>query len=988
MKKLYLTILIFLLGSYMLTGQDLLTGTVTDAENGDPIPGVSIKVVNTPNGATTDLDGNYSIRVGSDAQLQFSFIGYKTQRISVNGRSQINIQLEVDVETLSEVVVVGYGQLKKSDLTGSVSSIEGEELNSVPTTNPVDALQGKVAGVQISNTSGAPGSSPNVRIRGVGTSGDPSPIYVVDGVILNDITFLNSSDIQSVEVLKDASALAIYGNRGANGVIIVTTKLGKKGQESTINVNSSYSLQVQQNRINLLDAKEFAQVVNAINPGTYNNLDALPNTDWQDLIFRVAPTNNHQLSVTGASETNQYFFSVGYFDQKGTIPESRYKRLTVRLNERYSPRKYISIGTNFTIAPYQSDNTINNAPFNAYRAWPIVKPRDENGNFNVVPGTGNILADFEYNTDNVTKGIRTVGQLYGEVSFLNGFKFKSSLGIEALAEENESFTPVFNVGDSPQQNAENRFSKNQFRRFSWIIENTLSYNKEFENSRIDAVLGYTTQEVGNEQLNLVGRSLSRTGDDFRYINQDNVDPTTVTNGVRDANDFFSQISYLGRLNYSYDGRYIATLTFRRDGSSKFLGDNKYGNFPAIGLGWNVINENFLSLPEYVTNLKLRGSWGRVGNDKISYLSAYNVVGNNLNAVFGEDETVYFGQSDNSFGNANLQWEIVEQYDIGLEVGFFKERLTGEFDYYNRDTDGILIALPVPSYLGNGTGNVFFNAGSVRNRGFEFNVNWEDDISDFYYNIGFNGATLNNEMLLVSGVEGSDELFGQINNNTVSRTVKGLPIGAFYGYQVLGVFQTVEQIGQTPSLSGSQPGDLIFADIDGDDAITGDDRTFIGSPIPDLTYGISMGVSYKNLSLDLLFQGQYGNEILNYKETVRPDLYNYEQHVLDYWRGEGTSNSEPRPTEGGNNYRISSRYIQDGSFFRLRTISLSYNIPEDILSKASIKSAKVFMRGNNVFTLTKFTGYSPEISGSPLVNGVDQGTYPVSSIYSLGLNLTF
>jgi len=987
MRKYSLLLVLVCMITSSLYGQQTVKGTVKAASDQSPLPGVSIQVIGTSKGTVTNVEGFYEIKLEKDAKLQFSFIGFETKIVSVNNQSTINVTLKDNIESLAEVVVVGYGQLKKSDLTGAVSSVKGEELSTVPTVNPVDALQGKVAGVQITNSSGAPGSSPTVRIRGTGTPGNTSPIYVVDGVILNDISFLNARDIESVEVLKDASALAIYGNRGANGVIIVTTKLGSEGQPTKISVNSEYGIQVQQQRIDLLTGRQFAEVVNAIDPGTYNNLDILPNTNWQDLVFEQAPIQNHQVSISGASEKNQYFFSVGYFDQSGTIPESRYQRLTLKINEKYNPKSYLSIGTNLTVAPFQRDNTIGNAPFNAYRAWPIIEPFNENGDFNLVPNVGNILADFRYNTDNQTRGITTVGQVYAEAKFLNGFSLKSSIGTELLLEENESFTPVFEVAGSAQANPVSNYTKNTFRRSSLIWENTLSYDKQIDVHQINAVVGYTAQEVTNEGLSITARDLIREDADFRYLDPSNVDVTTISNGIRNLGDYYNQISYLARFNYSFDSRYIATFTFRRDGSSKFLQDNKYGNFPAVGIGWNVINEEFIALPEFITNLKVRGSWGKIGNDKISYIDSYSRVGNNLNAVFGSPETVYFGQSYTGFGNANLIWELVEQYDIGLELGLLEGRVSAEFDYYNRDTKNILIGLPVPLYLGNGTGNVTFNAGEARNRGFEFNVNWQDNIGDFEYNIGINGATLNNEMLKVSGVEGSDELLGDIGG-TVTRTVAGSEIGSFYGYKVEGVFQNVDQIANTPSFNGAQPGDLIFADLNDDGQLNGEDRTNIGSPIPDLTYGVNFGASYKGIGISGLIQGQKGNEILNYKETVRPDRYNFEAHVYNYWDGEGSTNTEPRPTDGGNNYRISDFYIQDGSFIRLRTVTVSYDLSEELIEKAGFNTARIYLRGNNIFTSTEYTGYSPEIGGGPLLSGIDRGEYPVNSSYSIGINLTF
>lgn len=974
--------------------QTQVSGRVVSSTDGLPLPGVNVLIQNSTRGAATDIDGNYSLEIQpGDEILIFSFVGYFAQEVNIAGRSLINITMEPDFGELEEIVVVGYGTVRKSDLTGSVSSIQGEELVTVPAVNPMDALQGKVAGVQIANSSGAPGLEPPViRIRGVGTSGDPSPIFVVDGVILNDISYLNSSDIESVEVLKDASALAIYGNRGANGVILITTKLGKPGQGTTVNVFSEYSLQVQQDRIDLLSGREFAEVTNVISPRTFNNLDAVPNTDWQDLIFETAPIQNHQVSVSGGSENNQYYFSLGYFNQQGTIPESAFERLTVKLNERFTPKPYLAIGTNLTVSPFRRDNTNTRAPVIAYRASPAVEPFDEDGNFNEVIGVGNILANFEFDTDNVTRGITTVGQLFAEGYFLDGFTFKTSLGTELLFEENEVFVPVFFVS-AAQQNEVNRFEKNSFRRTSWMWENTLSYDKEIGVHRVNAVAGFTLQEVQNERLNLTARNLFREGEDFRYLGPGTLDPSTTDNSIRDVRDFFNQISYLGRVNYSYDNRYIATFTFRRDGSSKFLGGNRYGNFPAVAFGWNVINERFIAMPEIISNLKLRASWGIVGNDKIDYLAGFNTVGNDFNAVLGLNEQQFFGQSDSRFGNPDLEWEEVAQIDIGLEVGLFDDQLIAEFDYYRRDTDGILIGLPLPDYLGNGANVVFFNAGEVRNSGLEFNIQWRDQVGEVRYNAGVLGAFNDNETLFVSGVEGSDELLSPVvGNNVVTLTRAGLPIGAFFGYVVDGVFQNEDEIANNPSISGAEPGDLIFRDVNGDGQITGDDRTFIGSSIPDFTYGIDLGASYKNFSLDLLFQGQMGNDIYNIKETIRPAPFNYEQRVINYWRGEGTSTTEPRPTIGGNNFLPSTRFVQDGSFIRLRTITLAYDLPAVLLNKANFSAGRVYLRGTNVFTITDFTGYNPEVAdGNPLLNGIDglqRGTIPVASVYSLGLNLTF
>jgi TonB-linked SusC/RagA family outer membrane protein len=976
----------FILLFFQVSSQTI-SGKIVSSDDNEELIGVTIQIKGTTTGTTSDIEGKYKINASPSNTLIFSYVGFDTQEIAVGSQQVIDVSLVSSLNELEEVVILGYGSVRKSDLTGSVATIDKEKLKSIPASNPMDALQGQVSGVQITNGSGAPGSSPTVRIRGVGTPGNPSPLYVVDGVLLNDISFINSADIESITVLKDASALAIYGNRGANGVVIVKTKQGKIGQGSQIAISSSYGVQIQQNRIDLLNGREFAEVINVITPGSFNNLDAVPDTDWQELIFQTAPIQTHTVSISGASEQNQYYFSMGYFGQEGTIPNSDYNRLTVKLNERFSPKEYLSLGTNLSVTPFWQNNTRNDAPFNVYRAAPTIAPFDENGNFNEVSGVGNVLADLRYTTDNKTRGTRIVGQVFIDAYFLDGFTARTSVGVESLREENEVFTPVFYVSPA-QQNEETRFGKNQFTRTSLLWENTINYDKEIADHNINAVIGFTAQDVSNEQLNLLGRNLFRDGEDFRYIDPSNIDATSVSNGVRDANDYFKQASFLGRVNYSFNDRYLATFTFRRDGSSKFLADNRYGNFPAIAFGWNAINETFFTLPKTFTNLKVRGSWGIAGNDKINYLAAYSTVDNNQNAVFGTDEQQYFGQSDGALGNPNLKWEEIEQYNIGMEVGLIEQKLTLEMDYYNRTTRGTLIGLRLPDYLGNGTNLVTFNAGDFRNKGVELNLNWEDEVGLIRYSTGLQGTTINNETLKVSGVESADEILGFAQGSTISRTAKGLPIGAYYGYIVDGVFQNTDQIASTPTLSGTAPGDLIFRDENKDGVLNGDDRTYLGSAIPDVIYGLNGSIGYKGFNLTILFQGQSGNKVFNIKETVRPAQYNYENHVLNYWRGEGTSNSEPRPTSGGNNYLPSSRYIQDGSFFRLRSITLSYSFSQDILDKVNVKSAQMYLRGNNVFTLTDFTGYSPEIGGGTLTTGVDEGTYPVASIYTLGIDLTF
>ncbi|WP_339816186.1 TonB-dependent receptor [uncultured Imperialibacter sp.] len=983
----------------------VVKGKVTSQDDGEGLPGVSIQVEGTSRGTVTDFEGTYSLELQSgDNRLIYSFIGYKTVTVDVGSRSVIDLVMEPDIEQLEEIVVVGYGVQRKSDVTGAVASVRGGDLTKIPAANPMQALQGKVAGVQVSSGSGQPGAAPVVRIRGVGTFNDSSPIYVVDGVILSDISFLNSSDIQSMEVLKDASATAIYGSRGANGVVIITTKQGKIGDEqTTFSVNTEYSVQKLSRKIDLLNGKEFATVVNDINPGSYNNVDAVPNTDWQDLIFDVAPIQNHQVSATGATKKTQYYVGLGYFNQQGIIDKSKYERLTLKLNNTYKFSDNVRLGNNITIAPY-SQQVAPGVVYQVYRAQPVAVPRYDDGSFGVVPNVGNPLADLE-NSNNFNKGLRTVGNVFTDIKLFKDFTFRSSFGVDMAYNKNKSFTPAYTVYNadgtaSQQQNLYSDLSKENRENFTWLWENTLTYNKEFGKHRVEGLAGFTSQKTTSEYLSIRGENILRDGQDFWYLRpsyivdeSNNINTlNSIANGV-DAGQYYSMASVLFRVNYTYDERFLFTGTFRRDGSSKFTDSNKYASFPSLALGWNVINESFMQNITALTNLKVRASWGAIGNEKIRYNRQFSLVQNELNPVFGVEEALNPGASYGVTGNPDLKWETTYQTDLGLEFGLLNQRLTGELDYYRRETQDILVDLLTPGHLGNGQGQrVTYNAGSVLNSGFEFNLGWSDEIQGVKYRIGALGSTVHNEVLSVGGNSGVDSTLvgGYLGDGrpvTLSR--EGLPIGAFYGYQIDGVFQNQAELDAYPHDSQARPGDLIIRDVNGDGKISLGDRTYMGSPIPTFIYGFSLEASYKGFDINVDFQGQMGNKIFNGKEVVRPDPYNFERHVINRWTGEGTSTSEPRASFGGINFAPSTRFIQDGSFLRFRNMTVGYTIPEAALERINMNQVRVYVRGTNLFTATKFTGYSPEFgSEDVLSSNIDRGAYPVSAIYSAGLNISF
>ncbi|MDT8373200.1 MAG: TonB-dependent receptor [Bacteroidales bacterium] len=1004
MKEILSFLLLFLVWIDPLLAQVNLKGTIVDDQN-VPLPGVSVVIKNTFKGTMSDVDGSYTIAALPSDTLVFSMVGMITQEIVPGSRTVINIQLETETTIMEEVVVIGYGTVRKSDLTGSVSSVKTEDLLKVTSLNPEQGLQGKVTGVQVISTSGAPGAGAAVRVRGVGTFNNSSPIFVVDGVILDDISFLNSSDIASMEVLKDASATAIYGSRGANGVIIITTKTGTMGQEkASFNVNSEFGIQHLAKKIDLLSGREFAIISNEIVAGSYNNVDLVPNTDWQDLVFTSALIHNHQISVTGATKLTQYYVGIGAFIQDGIIDKSNYSRITLKLNNTYNLTPFLKLGNNLTIAPYTQQNAPN-VTYSVYRAQPVLEPYYDDDSFAVVYNVGNPLAQLAYSND-FRKGIRGVGNIFAEASFLDSFTLRTSFGIDASYNKSTSFTPAYTIYNpdgtaSQQQNILSDLYRGTSDNLNWLWENTLSYRKTFMDIHsLDLVAGYTMQESTSEFLAIPGENILRDGQDFWYISPSYIyDPAnnvntiqSISNGV-DAGLYYSMISYLFRANYSLDNKYIATVTFRRDGSSKFAKENRFSNFPSFALGWNIGNEQFMKSVDAVSKLKVRASWGIIGNEKISYYDRYARVQSSIIAVLGNPDAPIPAATYGKSGNPDLRWESTTQTDIGVEAGFFANKFTGEFDFYNRVTNDILVELSTPGHLGNGQGQkVRYNAASVLNRGFEFNLNWRERRGDFTYSVGLLGSTIHNEVLEIGGTSGVDSTLigGYLGDGrpvTLSRV--GLPIGAFYGYKTDGVFQDEAELEAYPHSAQAGPGDLRFVDVTDDGILDGRDRTYIGSPIPKFIFGFNGSIEYKGIDFALDFQGQTGNKIFNGKEVVRPDPYNFEKHVFDRWTGPGTSNSEPRPSFGGYNFTPSDRFIQDGSFIRLRSLTLGYTLPASISQKAFMQQLRVYVKGSNLFTLTRFTGYTPEIgSYDVLSNGIDYGAYPITSVYSLGVNLQF
>jgi TonB-linked SusC/RagA family outer membrane protein len=986
--RFFLLPLLLLFGQVTFAQNSLpIQGTIIDS-TGEPLPGVNVVIKGTLAGTVTDLDGKFSLSAPSDAILVFSFVGFTTQEIPVNNQTEINLTLADDTSDLDEFIVVGYGMQRKSDLTGSISSLKSEEINRLPVSDVTQSLQGRVSGVQVTSNSGAPGEGTTIRIRGVGTLNNSNPLFVVVGMLLDDIDFLNPNDVESMEVLKDASATAIYGSRGANGVVIVTTKQGSFDTKGTISLDAYTGIQQVAKKIDLVNGRQFAELANELernvgNQPVYSVNDYEVGTDWQDQIFRNAPVSSINLGASGGNTNTSYNLSVNYFDQKGVVKESEFERLTIRLNNQYKFGKAVTFGHNFSFVYFNQQNEPG-VVGNAYRAYPIFDPRNSDGTYTNTAPVGNPVAQFEYNSNNRTNDYRGVGNFFMDVKFLKDFTFRSNFGVDLSFQDSKTFTPVFFVSPT-QQNFENSVEVNTGRNRNFLWENTVNYNKEWNDHRLNLLGGITTQSFYQEFLGGARRNLPGEDPSLWYLNAGELSSQTNSNTAGD----WSMLSFLFRANYTYKDKFLITGTFRRDGSSRFGKENRFGNFPSIALGYRLIEESFLQNQSVLSDLKIRGSWGIIGNDKIGFYEGRPVVTGNENAVFGAFEELIYGATLTRLANPFIQWEETMTSNIGVEFGFFDDKLTGEADYYYRRTNDILVGVPIPAYVG-ASNNPIVNAASVENKGIDFSLNWTEQKGDFGYRFGIVASTVNNKVLDIG--DGNEAIFGGavgISGLLGSRTIVGESIGHYFGYKTVGVYQNAEELANIPKRGPESIGDLIFQDTNGDGVVNNNDRVILGSPIPDLIFGFNLGFDYKGFDFGADFNGTVGNEVYNSKKQVRFNTYNFEASFLNRWTGEGTSNVEPRVTNGGHNYEVSDRFIEDGSFLRLRNVQIGYSFPKPALERVKLQNFRVYLSGTNLFTLTKYTGYTPEIGGGNVLGtGYDAGLYPISRTFNVGVSANF
>jgi TonB-linked outer membrane protein, SusC/RagA family len=999
-------------------GEKNITGTVFDA-HGEPIIGANIREKGTSNGNITDIDGNFSLTVSDNAVLQISYIGYIPTEVAVGSQTSIQIILQEDTQKLDEVVVIGYGTMKKSDITGAIASVDQEKIARQPVTNVASALQGLATGVSVTSNSGSPGSAATIRIRGVGTVNDADPLYVVDGMPVTDINYLSSSDIQSMEVLKDASASAIYGSRGANGVILITTKKGAVGQ-ATVTLDAYWGSSKLLNNLNLMTGSEWYDLQSDINQVKaaagvpqidLGLVDRNTSTNWMDEISRSAMIQNYSVGISGGrADDHKYNFGINYINQEGTIKQTEYERISLRQSsEKIVLKDLLTVGTNITISKSNSKgiSEYNSAGLydadygiisNAIRVEPVIPARKPDGSYGSSPYIDyyNPLADVEVRDRN-NKNLAIIGNAYGELEIIKGLKLRSSFGAEIRRNDSKSFVPVYFVSNS-QKNDESSLSKTHLNGNYYTWENTLSYINTFaEKHTLNALVGYTNEWGKTETLGLAGRDFIGEAGNLHYI--DATLDKGKTTGVNNATDY-GMISYLGRLHYEYNQRYLFTASFRRDGSSKFAASNRWGNFPSFALGWRIDNEQFFENlnADWVSSLKLRAGWGQIGNQNIgsyldkSLLSLWTQYG----AVFGagSNETLYQGIAVRRLGNSNIKWETTESTNVGIDATFLNQRLLLSFEYYDKTTKDMLLAAPMPKYMGY-TDNTYTNIGAASNRGIELNLEWRDRFKDFEYNLGFNMSTIRNRMTKLNG--GTPIPSGVIRQQYATYTNEGLPIGAFWGYKTDGLIQTAEQLAQvkkTGYLPNAELGDVLFVDTNNDGVLNEDDKQVIGNPIPDVIYGFNIGMAWKGFDLNLQFGGTIGNDIFNAMRLYTyslTDITNKDKDLLNYWTPENTHTNIPRLTAAdyNNNSRLSDRYVENGSYLRLRNVQIGYTLPGSFVHKLMIQKARIYLSGQNLFTVSNYSGIDPEVGQSQsLSRGIDYGIYPQSRVITGGINITF
>jgi TonB-dependent starch-binding outer membrane protein SusC len=1025
--KIIFPLFLFLLAVSLHAQLHQVSGIVIDGDSGEGIIGVSISEKGNPGkGTITDIDGRFSLETLSpQSQLEFTYIGYKKVVIDLQGRDSIEVLLSATSEFLDEVVVVGYGTQKKKVVTGAIATIGSDQITATPVLRIEQALQGRAAGVQVTNLSGQPGEPPTVRIRGAGTTGNAEPLYIVDGMPVGGIDFLNPGDIESIDVLKDAASAAIYGARAANGVVLITTKSGRSGKMN-VSYSGYYGLQNVTKKMDMLDADQYRMLMNegARNAGLtepFNLNEIAPhNTNWQDHLFTDnAPMANHELSITGGNDKSTYAASMSYFSQQGIIggDRSQFDRMTARLNAVNQVNKKFKFSNNFAYTNITrrgvASNTSFNGPYSSalnmdpltplfeedpfqlsnppYSIEPVV--RDARGRaYGISKLIGaevvNPIALLELQNAE-TRVDKLVGNVLGELEIAEGLKFTTSGGIDLAYVTNDSYRPLFYLNGAQANTERTSVSKNISRFSTWQLENTLSYQKKIDAHNFSLLGGTTAYKFNFEDLSGFNTGVKITDPNNVYLN-------LATDTLWMASGGASQSALLSaffRVNYDFDSRYSFTAVMRRDGSSRFGENNRFGYFPSLGAAWLLSEESFFPKTKNVDILKLRVSWGINGNQEIGDYQFVSSIDNSRSYIFNGGRAV--GASPRFIENADIRWEQSEQIDIALDFGFFNNRLTGALDFYQKTTSGLLERIPIPAHVGNDP--PVANVGSVQNRGVELSLNWRNYSQQLKYSLGVNMAYNQNRMTQIGNEEKVLPGASWAIAGMVTRAEVGLPIGYFWGFRTDGIFQNNNEIFQHINAKGdllqpnAKPGDVRFVDVNGDGVIDARDRTMIGNPTPAWTFGFNADLEYKRFDFSMLWIGTYGNDIFNGSQRQDLRYTNRTTAALDRWTGEGTSNTVPRYTwiDANNNYRVSDLYIEDGSFLRLKNIQIGYNFSKSILDKIGAAQWRAYLSGENLLTITSYTGPDPEIGAlSSFDIGIDRGIYPQARAFRLGTIITF
>jgi len=994
-------------------------GTVKDA-NGDPLPGVTVLIEGTTNGTVTDIDGNYELaNVPENGTLVFSFVGMQAQSIAVGTQNTVNVTMQADAIGVDEVVVVGYSVRKKSTLTGAISTIEMKDMEKTRISNVSQAMQGQIAGVQVTSSTGAPGDEVQIRIRGEGTIGNNDPLYVVDGIPSRDISFLNMADVKTMTVLKDAAAAAIYGSRASGGVVLITTKGGEKGK---LRIEAEYhtGLHTAVNLPDMMNSEQYLSTLetawnnsnsSGTNPYTaYKNRTDLADTDWLDELFEVGHSHNAQFTASGGNEKLQYLMSLGYYSQDGIVvyDNDKYQKINYRTNLNVDLTERLKIGTNLQLSYTIQDKLSSKGDEPGVIRHALIRPPilsvykdkddptySEDDPFTDMPfytAEGYSVSDYKslfemsqnpiaiaYFTDDKRRTYKTFGNIYGEYAFLKdkNLIFRTSLGIDLDFYHDKAFYQ--NYGDDDGQasdldkgqglgrhNRPNSLYEQRGEDFTYTFNSTLNYTKTFnEKHDLSAMVGTEYIDNYDSYINATRRRYSYTFSNFRYLDYGSTGDDNVENGGSASE--WALFSIFGSATYVFDNKYMLTANLRADASSRFSENNRWGYFPSFSAGWKISEEEFMKDIKWLSNLKLRGSYGSLGNQEIddyTYLTLVKQKG----GIF----------ATNRYGNPDIKWESTTQTNIGIDVGLFNSKLAISAEYFKKKTTDILLPVEI-AYCAGIVESTIENAGEVTNKGFELSVNYRNFDHKFKYSINANIATLDNN------VEKLHPNLPYITGD-VSRTQVGQPLNAYYGYRKIGIYQNQSEIDS--HLFGTtnptdKPGDIKFEDVNEDGIINSFDRDFIGDPIPDLTYGITFSANYENFDFSMLWQGvsgveRYndGKQILDY--DTRP--FNYTTNVLNAWDGEGSTNDIPRVTfEDNGCSKISSIFVEDASYFRLKNIELGYNLNEI----KGINNLRFYISAQNLFTITDYTGLDPES-----IDLVDMGTYPSSRTFLFGVSVKF